>query len=150
MIAILTWIKTYKWFAAAALTLALLVGYRVWLAVHDHRITAKEETTCQVVNDTATIQSLTDQLTAEKAANEKYRDELETLANGGAGSPAPVVRLCPSPARPRVPAAGQVEAPPTGVLPPLRVGRDIGPQLFGLADEADQIVAECRRATRSE
>jgi hypothetical protein len=79
---------------------------------------------------------------ASHKASEGLQNELETLRT--ARKPSPVVRMC-KPAKP-VPQAGtgrDGSTPGAGELP-QEVGPDIGPDLYGLADEADELAARLR------
>jgi hypothetical protein len=79
---------------------------------------------------------------ASQAASQGLQDELQNLRN--TRKPAPVVRMC-KPAKP-VPEAGagrDGSTPGAGELP-QEAGRDIGGDLYGLADEADELAARLR------
>jgi hypothetical protein len=79
---------------------------------------------------------------ASQKASQGLQDELQNLRN--TRKPAPPVRLC-KPAKP-VPEAGtgrDGSAPGAGELP-QEAGRDIGGDLYGLADEADELAARLR------
>ncbi len=85
-----------------------------------------------------------------------YQDELRTLRVTAAAQPARVVRLCREPARRPASAAGAAAGPgadaaaagagqlPSAAEPDPGPGPDIGAELYGLIDEADRIVAQCR------
>jgi hypothetical protein len=79
---------------------------------------------------------------ASQEASQGLQDELQNLRN--TRKPAPVVRMC-KPAKP-VPEAGagrDGSTPGAGELP-QEAGRDIGGDLYGLADEADELAARLR------
>jgi type II secretory pathway pseudopilin PulG len=79
---------------------------------------------------------------ASQKASQGLQDELQNLRN--TRKPAPAIRLC-KPAKP-VPEAGtgrDDSAPGTGELP-QEAGPDIGTDLYGLADEADELAARLR------
>jgi hypothetical protein len=79
---------------------------------------------------------------ASHKASEGLQNELETLR--ATRKPSPVVRMC-KPAKP-VPEAGaghNDSTPGAGELP-QEAGRDIGGDLYGLADEADELAARLR------
>jgi hypothetical protein len=97
------------------------------------------------------IDTLQDQITAANAASQGYQNELTFLRGARDSQPVPVVRMC-QPARrpasdlPAAPAAasGSDEgAPGAGQLPPT-IGRDIGPELYRQADDADDVAAQLR------
>lgn len=149
MSAALLWIKGNKWIAIAGAVLLAFGLYRGWLALHDHKVTVKEETKCQVVNDTATIEDLRRQVKELTDATTRYTVEIDLLHAQQLALPSHPIRLCID-TGPNVPTPGKAEAPASGVLPQVTVGPDIGPGLFADADLADSIVAQCRRATRSD
>jgi hypothetical protein len=79
---------------------------------------------------------------ASQAASKGLQDEIQNLR--AARKPAPSVRLCRT-AKP-VPKAGAGRdgaATGAGELP-QEAGSDIGPDLYGLADEADELAARLR------
>jgi hypothetical protein len=79
---------------------------------------------------------------ASQKASEGLQDELQNLRN--ARKPAPAVRVC-KPAK-SVPQAGggrDGSAPGAGQLP-QEAGENIGPDLYGLADDADELAARLR------
>lgn len=84
-----------------------------------------------------------------------YQDELRSLRVTAAVQPARVVRLCREPARAGhsagVAAGSVADAASSGAgqLPPpaerdTGPGPDIGAELYGLIDEADEYMAQCR------
>jgi hypothetical protein len=79
---------------------------------------------------------------ASQKASEGLQDELQNLRN--TRKPAPAVRLC-KPAKPLPPtgAGRDGTAPGAGELP-QEAGPDIGADLYGLADEADELAARLR------
>jgi hypothetical protein len=79
---------------------------------------------------------------ASQKASEGLQDELQNLRN--TRKPAPAVRLC-KPAKPVPPtgAGRDGTAPGAGELP-QEAGPDIGADLYGLADEADELAARLR------
>lgn len=87
---------------------------------------------------------------AQAAKAAAYEQEIDRLKAGTVRYPVVPVRLCPSAPHPRVPKTnlgGQVLSASAGALPPSAVGDpqpDLGPDLFALADSADEIVAKCR------
>lgn len=82
---------------------------------------------------------------AEEASIEFHKE----LADIRATRPAPVIRLCVNPVQTGPDPASGPDGPagPAGVLPPA-VGRDIGPELYGLADRADECSARLRALQR--
>jgi hypothetical protein len=108
----------------------------------------------QVQDVTAAAAKYRDDMAAEIArvqtVSKGVQDELNTLKEAAA-APVPVVRCVRYPRAAAVPPGS--EARPlgdgtvagAGELPP-QVGPDIGPDLYALADRADEIVAACRGA----
>lgn len=92
---------------------------------------------------------------AANAASKGYQDELASLRSVRAAAPARAVRLCTLPARTAAAASGTAEPGPDGgaaapgLLPPgagpdPEPGPDIGPDLYALADRADELSAQAR------
>jgi hypothetical protein len=89
----------------------------------------------------------------ELAAREEVERESKQIVDGLEaelaairGRPPRVVRVCPGAGDvpiPRTAVAGHGTAAGAGVVSG-QIGRDIGPDLYGLAREADEIVARCR------
>jgi len=80
-------------------------------------------------------------------ASQGLQNELQTLRDNR--KPAPVVRLCREPRVPTGPAKGagapgrDGSGPAAGELPQT-LGPDIGGDLYGLADDADEVAARLR------
>ena len=85
---------------------------------------------------------------AKVAAYEKEIDTLKTTVL--TQFPTVPVRLCPSPRLSSPAKAGPIVSASTGVgttdVKPVSsgAGSDLGPELFGLADAFDEVVAKCR------
>lgn len=91
------------------------------------------------------------ELARNRTISKGLQDELQTLHDTARAQPAPVVRLCNRPVRrdllaDRAAGPGSDEAATAaGQLPETDgPGRDIGPELYAIADDADEIVASCR------
>jgi hypothetical protein len=127
-------IETIKLIAAALVTAALIA---CGVIVHGwHRDAQALE---GVRTELAAVKA---QQEASQKASEGYQRELQDLRT--ARKPSPVVRVCREP----VPAAGSGggrdgATPGSGELPQT-AGPDIGPDLYGLADEADELAARLR------
>jgi hypothetical protein len=94
------------------------------------------------------VADVTAELLRTRSAADAYQKERDDLAL--AEVPAPVVRLClsPSAAVPSVPAAtsaGESAAAGPGPSVP-RANTDVGPALYDLADQYDQLIARLREA----
>lgn len=89
------------------------------------------------------------ELTAAQEATDEYRNELETLRSRRAAEPARPVRLCRAavPAGSSSPAAGRPDGPAAGagqLSGPDGPGRDVGPDLYAIADRCDELSAQLR------
>lgn len=96
----------------------------------------------------ATIEQIRANIVTANNASQAYQDEIARLRERRTVSPAPVVRVCRPARQATVPVPGTESgpdeaAPAGGVLPP-EVGSDIGPELYGLMDEADELSAQIR------
>ncbi len=78
---------------------------------------------------------------ASHKASEGLQHELQELRS--ARKPAPSVRLCKQPQSVPEGGTGRDGSTLDGDLPP-EVGENIGPDLYGLADEADELAARLR------
>lgn len=140
--------------AVAAL---LALGWRVnqWREGF-HARAAAEARSEQIAKDAATtLATVTAQLRASYEASEGYQNELSTLR--AARTPSRPVRVCrdvpAAPSNRPTPGGPDAATPGAGALP-QEPGQDIGPDLYGQADEADELAARLRalqewvRATR--
>jgi hypothetical protein len=84
----------------------------------------------------------------KKEVSDGFQKEITALRDAVSKQPAPVVRLCnqPAPAAVDRPTARDHDPAPTpGPLPETNdVHRDVGPELFRLADAADLLSAQLR------
>ena len=88
------------------------------------------------------LQSLKAAQEASQKASQGLQDELTKLR--AARKPSPVVRMCkPADKLPKAGAGRDGATPGAGEFPQA-AGRDIGPDLYGLADEADELAARLR------
>lgn len=94
---------------------------------------------------------LTRELARTRTISQGLQDELQTIRGAARAQPAPVVRLCNRTVRrdllaDRAAGPGADEAAAAGGQLPETdgPGRDIGPELYAIADDADEIVASCR------
>jgi hypothetical protein len=88
------------------------------------------------------LQSLKSAQEASQKASQGLQDELTKLRNSR--KPAPAVRLCRGTQQVPQAGAGRDGATPGAGELPQAAGRDIGPDLYGLADEADELAARLR------
>ena len=131
--------------AAAALWMLALVGH--WRKDSTERLPAAEaaleaERLCGEGSDCAGRQAALEAAQAETTAKvvATYETELAAIRS----RPARVVRLCPDTGH--LPDAGNAPGP-GGTAPavvPGQTGRDIGPELYDLAREADEVAARLR------
>ena len=126
---------------AVGLLAATIFGFRIhsWKADSDQLKAARQE-----------IQSMRERYAVElKAAQEAsyaYQTELDQIRQHPVASKRPV-RLCrqssnPKPFQPTTPAVDESPAP-SGVVPET-AGPDIGPDLYALARQCDEVSAELR------
>lgn len=144
----MTFLLAYWRIGLAALVL-LVLGWVGFVVNGWHKdslaLSAAEARTEQIQREAAqTIATLKAAQEAAQKASQGLQDELQKLRH--ARKPAPVVRLCkPAP----VPSPGEGRGgrdgagPGTGELP-ATPGRDIGGDLYGLADDADEVAARLR------
>lgn len=139
---------------AMALVVLLALAAAVW-KVNAWRVAAEDRDRAIAERDQA-IEDRDFYITAWREAQEASRDyqtELADLRVATTRERLPVVRLCREPAKAEhrpLPAAGPGlddagaaarDVPPADALPP---GRDLGPELFALADRADELSAQVR------
>jgi hypothetical protein len=116
--------------------IAIVIGLCLW------RVHAWREGYLEVGQVRQEMEALKASQAASQAASKGLQDELQTLRD--TRKSAPSVRVC-KPAKP-VPEAGAGRdgaAPGAGELPQTP-GPDIGSDLYGLADEADELAARLR------
>lgn len=131
-----------KAIAAGVLAVGLLAGgvylhhkwYSAGAAAGEARALAAERE-----RDSAVKNLLDSQRTSKE-----YSEEINRLRT--AKRPDPVVRVCPAPrvVQVPVPATGTDGAPAEGGSVPEPVGRDIGPDLARLTEQADELSARLR------
>lgn len=140
-----------KFGVAAALLAALgLFGWRVHAWHEGYKALAAEracepETECaKRAARFAEAQQKAAQAASQKAqeAVQSYEQEISALRS----RPARTVRVCPDPGSVRNAAAapGADGAPAPGAVVPAEAGRDIGPDLYQLAKDADEVAARLR------
>jgi hypothetical protein len=102
-------------------------------------------------NASSLAQQVEAQEAAQAAKEAAYEKEIAGLQQSALTEfPTTAVRLCPSARVPGPAKAGPVVPPSPGVgtanAQPVSQssGQDIGPELYGLADALDSIVAQCR------
>jgi len=79
---------------------------------------------------------------ASQAASQGLQNELQTLRN--ARKPAPSVRVCRNPNPVPQSGSGRDGPTPGAGSVPQEAGPDIGSDLYGLADDADELAARLR------
>jgi hypothetical protein len=138
---LLALIPLRAWLIAGALA---VLGAILW---HDHHISrlykAEHAKTTEL---TAKVAAKERELAMQKEASNAYQQSLEDLRAARAATPVRAVRLC-RPATVVPGAAGGSAAPGKEAVSPadgsdLEAGPDIGPELYGLADEADECAVQ--------
>jgi hypothetical protein len=135
---------------------AALVGYLMWREHSLTRVVAKKEAALIVANTTIAqrdgeIEQLRDDMERQRKASNDYQTELERLKAARIDTPTRVVRLCRGtasdvPATPTAtggPSATGAEELPQAPGRDSGTGPDIGTELYALADEADNLAAQC-------
>jgi hypothetical protein len=127
----LLWIK-----AGLAAAVLVALGFLAWTVHGWHRDAQQLEA---VRRDMAALQAAQ---AASQKASEGLQNELEELRSSR--KPAPPVRVC-KPAKPVPQAGAGRDDPATGAGElPKEAGPDIGADLYGLADDADELAARLR------
>jgi hypothetical protein len=134
--------------------IAVIAGLLIWLGliVNGWRNDAERLAIVELERDQALADLSQERLNVVEAqeASRGYQSELQDLRVAATRERIPVVRLCKSApqAREPLPAAGagpDAAAAPSGPLPQEdEVHRDLGPELFELADRADELSAQVR------
>ena len=137
-----------QWGVAAIVGIVLVwAGYTVLNWKHDaEKVPGLKQ---EIANHEATIKQIRHEVAIANAASEGYQSELARLsAVRDSAGPAPVVRVCKSApqATVQVPGAqsGSDEGASTGGGVPQEAGPDIGPALYGIADQCDELSAQIR------
>lgn len=136
---------------------AALIGYLVW---REHSLTklVGDERAARVVAEKAIeakdreLEQIRRDMEKQRNASNDYQTELESLKAARAFTPVRTVRLCVGPAIVSAPAGGS-DAPDAEGLQEApgqdpRAGPDIGAELYALADEADNLAAQCEGLIR--
>jgi hypothetical protein len=142
-----------RWWIYTAAAAAL--GYVLW---HDHHVTHKlnaervtnaielRDRDAKIKTRDARIADLDRTLKLQWEASNAYQHALEDLRTQRDRIPTRAVRLCIGaeqlPSTAGGPGEARSEGLPAASRPGPQVGRDIGPELYQLADEADQCAAQ--------
>jgi hypothetical protein len=137
---------------AYGIAAAVLFGLGSWAFVtvtHWKSEAAKVPVLKQEIADhEATIKQIRKDAAIVRSASDVFQAELARLRNSIPAGPSPVVRVCRQPVAPPVPVPGAKPGPDEGTsgggVLPETPGPDIGADLYGDADLADELSAQIR------
>jgi hypothetical protein len=129
--------------------IAAAFGFVLWREHHAaHRV---RDLVAQVRTQDQQLKAARTEAREQKEASNAYHNLLDANRRGRGDTPARVVRVCPAGGVPA--AAGRAPAPAAEGFPPApgrdtqeggsAAGVDVGPELYGLTDEADDAIAQC-------
>lgn len=145
----LTGLSVRQWVQLGAAVLGLLILVAVGITVVHWKNEAAKVPGLEkeIVGYEQAIQRLAEDVVSANAASAGYQAELKRLRDARTSVPARPVRVCREPVQ--AGAGGSAGAGPdagsaAGGLVPQEPGPDIGPELYGQADRADELSGQIR------
>lgn len=145
----LTGLSVRQWVQIGAAVVGLLILVACGITVLHWRSEAAKVPGLkqEIVEYEQSIERLTRDVAAANQASVGYQQELKRLRDSRPAVPARPVRVCREPVQAGTggsAGAGSDAGAATGGLVPQEPGPDIGPELYGQADRADELSAQIR------